>query len=284
MSRDSFHAMGMTVVVGGGNWAQRIAVRELFAEWDAVFSRFNTHSELNRVNRASAEHVVVSPLFAHVVREALAAAAATDGLVDPTLGVAIEAFGYDRDFAELRDDPRPPAPTAAGSWRTLRLGAGLLWRPRGVKLDLNGVVKALAVDESLRLLGSDGFVSAGGDVAANGAVVVGLPGGDSVTLLAGGIATSGSTARRWLRGGVQQHHLFDPATGSPARSRWDEVTVVASDCVTADVAAKAAYLRSAEGPAWLDARGLAGRFVRDGEVLMNARWRRAVAPERPVAA
>jgi thiamine biosynthesis lipoprotein len=274
----------MSVVVGGATFAQRIEVRELFAEWDAVFSRFRPHSELCHVNHASAEHVVVSPLFARVVREALAVAAATDGLVDPTLGVAIEAFGYDRDFAELRDDPRPPAPTAVGSWRTVRVGAGLLWRPRGVKLDLNGVVKALAVDEAVRLLGDDGFVSAGGDVAASGAVVVGLPGGDSVTLRGGGIATSGSTARRWLRGGEEQHHLLDPATGRPAHSCWDEVTVVAVDCISADVAAKAAYLRSAAGLAWLDARGLAGRFVRNGEVVVNERWRRAVAPESPIAA
>ena len=277
MSRDSFHAMGTTVVVGGANLAQRIAVRELFAEWDAVFSRFNPHSELSRVNRTAADYIVVSSLFARVVRAALDAAASTGGLVDPTLGVAIEAAGYDRDFAELDDDPRPAGATAAGSWRSVQIAGNLLTRPRGVKLDLNGVVKGLAVDEALRLLGAGGFVSAGGDVGSNGDVVVGLPDGDSVMLRSGGIATSGSTARRWLRGGVQQHHLLDPTSGRPASSCWDEVTVVAKDCVTADIAAKAAYLSSADGPAWLDGRGLAGRFTRDGGRYENERWTRAAA-------
>jgi thiamine biosynthesis lipoprotein ApbE len=276
--------MGTTVVVGGADLTQRIAVRELFAEWDAVFSRFQPHSELSHVNRTAADYVVVSSLFARVVREALATAAATDGLVDPTLGVAIEAAGYDRDFSELDDDPRPPGATAAGNWRSVHVSGNLLTRPRGVKLDLNGVVKGLAVDEAMQLLGDDGFISAGGDVGSNGAVVVGLPGGDTVTLGAGGIATSGSTARRWMRGGVQQHHLLDPATGRPARSRWNEVTVVARDCATADVAAKAAYLLSEEGPAWLDARGLAGRFRREGVILVNEHWRRAAARAETVAA
>jgi thiamine biosynthesis lipoprotein len=275
--------MGVDVVVGGADLPHRIAVRELFAEWDAVFSRFREHSELNHVNRAAADYVVVSSLFSRVVREALAAAATTDGLVDPTLGVAIEAAGYDRDFAALGDDPQPAATTAPGSWRDVHITGNLLTRPRAVKLDLNGVVKGLAVDEALRLLGDDGFVAAGGDVASRGPVVVGLPGGESVTLR-GGIATSGSTVRRWLRGGVEQHHLLDPASGRPSTSRWSEVTVVARDCVTADVAAKAAYLLSEAGPAWLDARGLAGRFRREGVILVNERWRRAFAQSEPVAA
>jgi hypothetical protein len=40
------------------------------------------------------------------------------------------------------------------------------------------------------------------------------------------------------------------------------------------VAAKAALLIGESGPAWLDARGLAGRFVAmSGEVTCNDSWR-----------
>src|SRR5213078_1176732 len=81
--------------------------------WDRVFSRFRPESELCRVNRDPAKVVVLSRLFAHAARVALGAAAATEGLVDPTLGLAIEAAGYDRDSAELRDD-RPLAGGSAG--------------------------------------------------------------------------------------------------------------------------------------------------------------------------
>jgi thiamine biosynthesis lipoprotein len=105
-----------------------------------------------------------------------------------------------------------------------------------------------------------GHVSAGGDVAARGRAVVGLPGGGSLALRDAGVATSGSTYRRWTRGGVPMHHLLDPRTGAPAKTRWSEVTVVAETCVAADVAAKAAFLLDGDGPDWLAARRLRGRF------------------------
>jgi len=264
--------MGIEVAVCGATVGELAAIRGLFDEWDRVFSRFRPESELSRLNRDASEVVVVSRLFASALRTALSAAAATDGLVDPTLGAAVEAAGYDRDFSLLGDDERPLGPPSPGKWRSLRLSGRLLSRPRGTVLDLNGVVKSLAVDSAVELMSGDGFVSAGGDVAVRGGSVVGLPGGGELQLLAGAMATSGSTKRRWRRAGALQHHLIDPRTGRPADSRWDEVTVAAGSCLAADVAAKAAFLLSDEGPAWLDERGLAGRF-REGEVFVeNRAW------------
>ena len=269
--------MGVEVAVCGANDAELAAIRRLFDEWDRVFSRFRPESELNRLNRDPSEVVVLSRLFAYVLRAGLGAATATDGLVDPTLGAAVKASGYDRDFSLLGADEQPLGPPAKGTWRSLRLSGRLLSRRPGTVLDLNGVAKSLAVDSALELISGDGFVSAGGDVAVRGGAVVGLPAGGDVRLLAGGIATSGTTKRRWHRSGALQHHLIDPRTGRPAESRWDEVTVAAGSCLAADVAAKAAVLISDDGPVWLDQRGLAGRF-REGEVFLeNRSWNESLA-------
>ncbi len=276
--------MGVDVLVCGATDDERAAIHRLFDERDRVFSRFRPESELSRVNRDPSEVLVVSPLFADALRTALGAAAATDGLVDPTLGAAIEAAGYDRDFSLLVDDERPPGTAVPGRRKSLRLSGRLLSRSPGTALDLNGVVKALAVDAALELIGGDGLVAAGGDVATRGGAVVGLPGGGSLRLLAGGIATSGTTKRRWRRGGAFQHHLLDPRTGRPAESRWDEVTVAAGSCVAADVAAKAAFLLSGEGPDWLDERGLPGRFLEGGEVTLNRAWQKIVRGHEQAAA
>jgi len=271
--------MGVDVVVGGAAEAELESIRRLFEGWDRVFSRFRPESELNRVNSDPSTVLVVSRLFASAVKDALGAAAVTDGLVDPTLGLAIEAAGYDRDFAFLpEDDERPPGPTMPGRRHAVRLSGRLLTRPPGTVLDLNGVVKALAVDASLDLIHGDGFVAAGGDVAARGGAVVGLPAGGSLRLRSGGVATSGTTHRRWRRGGEIQHHLIDPRTGRPAESRWDEVSVAASSCLAADVAAKAAFLLSDDGPAWLDEHGLPGRFVSDDSVVCNLAWGKVLEP------
>jgi thiamine biosynthesis lipoprotein ApbE len=216
----------------------------------------------------------VSPDFARVLALALEMAAVTDGLVDPTVGSALRAAGYDRDFTLLGDDPRP-APVAAPvpGWCRVRLWGPIVHLPRGCELDLNGVVKSLTVDEAADLLDSPGFVAAGGDIAARGDIDVALPGGGAVRLLEGGLATSGSGRRRWQRDGMWRHHLIDPSTGACSLSPWEQVTVAGATCLDADIAAKAAFVAAVRGPAWLEDRALPGRFVAaDGAVLETTRW------------
>jgi thiamine biosynthesis lipoprotein len=266
--------MGVDVLVVGADAESLTAIESRFRHADMVFSRFRPGSELNSVNAADSWLIPVSPVFAEAMELAIAAAVATDGLVDPTLGAAIEAAGYDRDFMLLQSDDAPPGQPAPGSWRNVRIAGRLLFRPPCTKLDLNGIVKSLAVDEAVALLPGDGFVAAGGDIATRGPVVVALPGGDGLQLLAGGLATSGRTTRRWSRGGRPQHHLIDPRSGRPSTSRWLEVTVAAESCLAADVAAKAAFLLSSEGPEWLDERGLPGRFASETRTVTNEAWRR----------
>jgi thiamine biosynthesis lipoprotein len=269
--------MGAAIVVGGATDDEVAAVDDLFRSWERTFSRFVPDSELNHVNASEQPFLGMTPLFARVLSEALGAAARTNGLVDPTLGGALVAAGYDRDFGALADDPRAAGRPVSGSWQSLRLAGTLLFRLPGTIIDLNGVVKSMAVDAALELVRGEAFVSAGGDVAARGEVVVGLPGGGALALRGGGIATSGSTRRRWRRGGDLQHHLIDPRTGRPSTSRWVEVTVAGPSCLHADVSAKAAFLLSADGPDWLEERGLPGRFSgADGSVVVNARWRDAL--------
>jgi len=268
-----FPAMGCEVVVEGATVAELARVRALFEQRDAVFSRFRAGSELNAVNAGRGARLV-TPLFSRMVEAALRAREQTGGLVDPTLGAALEAAGYDRDFAALGSSVEPPSPAEAPGH--VELYGRVLVLGRGVKLDLNGVVKAVAVDDALRLLSGPGFVAAGGDLATRDEVDVALPGGGAVRLVSGGLATSGRTKRRWARGGEEQHHLIDPATGRPSASPWEEVTVCGATCLAADVAAKAAFLLGEEGPDWLDQRALPGRFVADGRAYENASWRAGV--------
>lgn len=213
-----------------------------------IFSRFRPDSELNQVNRSRALVVEVSPEFVDMATRALRVAAGTNGLVDPTLGDAIEVAGYDRDFAELRPVAEPTGAGTPGCWQSVRVGRGWLSRPPGLKLDLNGVVKSRTVDDALRLISGRGVVSAGGDIAASRPVDVELPAGEAIRLVRGGLARSGTPKRRWLRAGSWQHHLLDPRTGRVADSPWLEVTVSAATCLQADVAAKVAFLFAFGGP------------------------------------
>jgi FAD:protein FMN transferase len=257
-------------------------VRALFEERDARFSRFRPSSELSRVNALPLGLTLVSGEFASMLSLSLDAARATDGLVTPSVGGAIVAAGYDRDFDRLPPDVGAVVPAAVPSWHSISLHGGGLLRTETVQLDLNGVVKGKTVDDALELAGR-GWVSAGGDVAAYDPVVVGLPGGGTIALHGGGLATSSVAKRRWLAAGVPQNHLIDPRTGCATTSPWRDVSVAASTCLIADVAAKAALLLGTAGPAWLDERKLAGRFVaHSGAVTLNESWS-ARAPEQVAA-
>jgi thiamine biosynthesis lipoprotein len=272
MSPRRFKAMGCEIAVGGASPSEQVAVERLFAALEASLSRFRPTSDLERLNRATAETVIVSPLLATALDDALRAARATDGLCDPTIAAALQSAGYDRTFTEIAPGPLGDA-VPAGRWREIRLSGLLVQRPAGLRLDLNGVVKGRAVDDALALLEGDGFVSAGGDLATRGALVVALPGGGTITLDSGALATSGIATRSWERdGGDRAHHLIDPVTGLPADVRWQAVTVCAGTCLAADVAAKTAFLLGDEGPGWLARQGLQGRFVAESEIVLAGGW------------
>ena len=101
--------MGCEIVVAGAIAVGLARGRALLEERDAVFSHFQPDSELNAVNSGRGARFV-SPLFARMVELALMARERTGGLVDPTLGAAVEAAGYDRDFAVLLPSTRPAGP------------------------------------------------------------------------------------------------------------------------------------------------------------------------------
>jgi thiamine biosynthesis lipoprotein len=97
--------------------------------------------------------------------------------------------------------------------------------------------------------------------------------GPVVSVRAGGLATSGTTVRRWMRGGQPLHHLIDPATGLPADTVWRTVSVAAASCVDANIASTAAVILGMEAPSWLAARRLPARLVTiDGAVTTVAGW------------
>lgn len=274
--------------------ALRIVSDELRAI-DAACSRFRDDSELARVEAAGGSPVRVSPLLLEALHVALHAAAATDGDVDPTVGAALCGLGWDRDFSEVlsrHEVPRLRVSPAAG-WQRIRLDArrGTVQVPAGVEIDLGSTAKALAADRSARKVheatGAGVLVSLGGDIATAGRPPEGgwavrvtddhrngsSPDGQTIALSRGGLATSGTTVRRWRAGGAERHHIVDPRTGLPVKEFWRTASVAAASCVEANTASTAAIVRGERAPAWLDELGLPARLVRlDGRVVSRGGW------------
>lgn len=295
----SFPVWGTTarlVVTDPGRLATaRAALDAEITAMGAACDRFRADSELSRLNAADGRPVEVSALFALVLRRALEVAEATGGVVDPTVGAALVAAGYDRDLAEVRRGgpvPRLRRRPVAG-WRTVGLDGRIVRLPRGVLLDLGASAKALAADRAAAgayaATGCGVLVSLGGDVAVAGPPPEGgwrvhvtddhrdagdsaAPGQD-IVITSGGLATSSVTVRGWRRGEHRLHHIIDPATGLPAASCWRTASVAAATCVDANAAATATLVRGRGAEAWLADLGLPARLVRlDGRAFAVAGW------------
>jgi thiamine biosynthesis lipoprotein len=227
------------------------AAIEEVAACEAALSRFDTSSDLSRLNAAAGSWVEVDERLAESLRLALRARDETHGRFDPTILPALVAAGYDRSFEKLGE--RPPRP--ADGWRagaTVEVGGHRARIGAGAAVDLGGIGKGYAAGRALAAMRDawpllpGGVVDLGGDLALAGAPpgdgswridVVDPRGGRPAARLAvagGGVATSGRDVRRF---GPHRslHHLIDPSTGAPAVPGPLAVTVVAADPVDAEV-------------------------------------------------
>lgn len=266
--------------------ARRI-VRDLMDRVTTAASRFEPGSELLRLRPGTTR---VSPLLADLLACALSAARDTDGAVDPTVGGALRALGYDRDFRRL-DGVRPgrvqvrPVP----GWQQVHLDGDRLTLPPGLLLDLGATAKArtagLAAARVADRLGVGVLVSLGGDLATAGPTgswqvrVQDLPGDrpQQVTLTGGAAVATSSTRKRVWDGG-RCHHLLDAATGLPVRGRWVSATVVAATCLAANTASTAAVVRGEAAEGRLTALGLPARLTdATGRVVVTGGFPRPLA-------
>jgi thiamine biosynthesis lipoprotein len=270
-------------------WAVARA-RDVLDEVDLSCSRFRLDSDLVRANRRPGRWSTVSAVLVGALTVALEAARETGGRVDPSLGAAMEAAGYDRTFellAHASDLPTGlPGVVRPGAWREIELRDDAVYVPHGVRLDLGAVGKAYAADlvaaDLASRLSQPAAVSVGGDVAVTGAphhpphewpVVVGETRTDladhpdqtvGLRLRSGGVATSTVRARHWTRGGRQWHHVLDPATGLPVAGCWRSVTALGHSCTAANTATTAALVLGSSATTWLEERGVAALLVDAG--------------------
>ncbi|GAB2933231.1 FAD:protein FMN transferase [Rhodococcus aerolatus] len=278
-------------------------VRDELAATDAACSRFRPDSELAAVQSAGGRPVAVTAVLADLVAVAVQAAVDTDGAVDPTLGGAMAALGYDRDLT-LLEAPRstdPGARTAPPrvvvrrrpSWSRIVLDGRTLTLPAGAELDLGATAKARTADRAAARvraeLGCGVLVNLGGDLATAGPapaagwqVEVGDPGDEPRTqvCLPGGhaLATSSTLRRRWRHDGTTHHHVLDPATGLPSAPAWRTMSVAAATCLRANTLATAALVHGAGARADLDRAGTPARLVAaDRRVHLLGGWPTEVA-------
>jgi thiamine biosynthesis lipoprotein len=262
---------------------------------DEAASRFRPDSELAALHRRAGQTTVVSPLLFDAIETAVMVSRRTHGAVDPTVGNAMCAVGYDDDIDRvLARAPKPSAvlgPVVGAAHVQLRRDRMTVRIPRGVHLDLGATAKALAADRAAARIANDigggVLVSLGGDIAVAGppprggwavgiAVESSTPADQAdqvVAITQGGLASSATSVRRWRDAEGERHHIVDPATGDCVEPYWALVSAVGATCVEANALTTAALVWGEAALDRLAPYGQAVRLVRhDGQVITRHGW------------
>jgi len=264
-------------------------------EINRQMSTYDAESELSRFNNHEGKDwFTVSKETAHVVAFALQVAEDTGGAFDPTVGPAVNLWG----FGPGKDRVLPP-PEAELAVVRLRIGYAKLsvrTNPSALRksqsdllVDLSAIAKGFAVDEISALLDELGFASSmveiGGEVRTRGnkpddspwRIGVEKPdsGGRSLQkvypLHDGALATSGDYRNFFEREGIRYSHTIDPTTARPVQHQLATVSVLAENCMKADALATALLVMGdAVGYDWCVEQKVAALFlVRDGSTVVE---------------
>ncbi len=223
---------------------------------NAIFSDYEPDSEVSRLSQSSGKGraVPVSDELWRVLELSQAVAARSDGAFDITIGPLVNLWRRARRNHELPMPESIAEMKARVGWRKLRLDPARrtaeLPEP-GMRLDLGGIAKGVAVDAALAVLAAHGIgralVAASGDIGASDAPpgqpgwrievapldAPGAPPAQVVLLRHSAVSTSGDTFQRVEIGGVRYSHIVDPRTGVGLTDH-SLVTVLGPDCTTTD--------------------------------------------------
>ena len=266
LERETFDAMGTlcatAATAGTGDIisARRAidAARAEVAACERVLTRFDTRSDLSRLNRANGAWITVDIRLVEALGAALKAREDTGGRFDPTVLPALIAAGYDRSFELVTERASTPLDDwHAGALIEVDARSSRARIEPGAAADLGGIGKGYAATRALHAMRTTwpaltgALVDLGGDISVWGAPPEGGPWlvdiadprahdlvAGTLRIRGGGVATSGRDARRFgPDGGL--HHLIDPATGGPAFAGPLAVTVVAGTATEAEAHATA---------------------------------------------
>ena len=295
----TFYAIGTTASVvvqePGKAQAAESMLRAEIESIDLACSRFRSDSELEMVHAHAGAAVRVSSLLFEALAVSYEVAERTHGAVDPTIGNAIAALGYDKDLKEVQARPvHPAAPLRSSAGFThlhLNSARRTVRIPRGVRLDLGSSAKAFAADRAAARicheLGSGVMVSLGGDIAVAGTPppggwAVGIAVDSStpvdrvdqvVAIRGGGLASSSTAVRTWDSGARRVHHIIDPRSGDCVAPYWTLVSATGESCVAANAVSTAAIVWGDRALRQLEPFEQAVRMVRhDGQIFSLNGW------------
>ncbi len=227
------------------------AVMEEMHRIDELMSPYKKDSELSLVNREAADHPVkISRELFNLIERSLYFSRISHGAFDITFSSVGHMYDYREGIAPTDTEIKQALPGI--NYRHLildRNASTIRFARKGMRIDLGGIAKGFAVDNSIAILTKMGFhqalVTAGGDSRILGDKngkpwMTGIRDprkkGESVVVIPlsdAAISTSGDYERYFMRDGVRYHHILNPKTGKSVHDTRS-ATVIGPDATTTD--------------------------------------------------
>ncbi len=227
------------------------------------FSRFNTNSELSKLNMSSRKTIKISEELFKLINFALSIAYKTNGAYDPTIIDFLETYGYkdNPDFKNLKREKLIKKEIkmilkSRHSFKDIKLDKNnfTIKLQKNQKLDLGSVGKGYAIDLAYNemLILENFLIDAGGDIRARGKDESGKP-----WLVGLNVAGSGEIGKIWLqnqsiccsgswaRKVSYFHHLINPKTGEP-QNEVNQTFVISRTATEADAWSTALFVLGKE--------------------------------------
>ena len=248
---------------GEGGHAALEEVAQRIQEVEALWSVTDPASEIYRANHGDGQAIPVREETAKLISFALEMAQKTDGALEPTIYPLLTAWGFTTESKQVPSQEQIAELLQRMDYSRIHLEGANLTVPDGMQLDLGAVGKGYAADLAAEILAGRGVESAilslGGNIQAIGSrpdgshwrVGIRAPWEDGnlgvLQVSDAAVVTSGGYENYFED--AQGHiywHILDPATGYPADSGLQAVTIVGQEGRLCDALSTALFVMGAD--------------------------------------
>lgn len=215
--------------------------------YEQLLSKTMEGSDIDSINHAGGEWTAVSGEAAEVIQMANTVSHQSGGAFDITIGVITDLWDFKSETPQVPEDEaiREALPTV--DYRKIAIdGERIRLTDENARIDLGGVAKGYIADRTADFMKQQGVDSAvinlGGNVVAIGQKEEGMPWKigierpftdrteiiGTIQVTDATVVTSGIYERNFKQDGMLYHHILDPATGYPAKTDLEAVTITAA--------------------------------------------------------
>ena len=237
-------------------------IKRVFAEMyriDELMSPFKKESELSLINKQADKHPVkISNEILKLIQRSINMSKLSNGAFDITFSSIGQLYDYRKKLKPTKKEIAKNLKSI--NYKNIQINKKnqtVFFTQTGTRIDLGGIAKGHAVDNSIKLLQQHGIkhamVSAGGDTRIIGDKegrpwYVGIrhprqknKSAVILPLSQTAISTSGDYERYFIKDKVRHHHIIKPTTGDSARE-LRSVSILAENSTMADALSTTVFI------------------------------------------